>query len=114
MAESIRIRSKCDWYEHGKKSTKFFLNLEKKHDNQNQIHKLIIDEKEIDGDVEIFKENRKFQWNTFQKSVFQKCKWNWKIFIWYYYSVSQQQSNKSLWKRLIWNWFIQCNEKYAK
>ena len=26
----IRIRSKCKWYEHGKKSTKFFLNLDKK------------------------------------------------------------------------------------
>ena len=27
--EGLRIRSKCDWYEKGKKSTKFFLNLEK-------------------------------------------------------------------------------------
>ena len=53
--EGIRIRSKCDWYEHGEKSTKFLLNLEKKRGNQNQIRKLIIDEKEIDGDVEIFK-----------------------------------------------------------
>ena len=25
----IRIRSKCNWYENGEKSTKFFLNLEK-------------------------------------------------------------------------------------
>ena len=24
IAEGIRIRSKCDWYEHDKKSTKFF------------------------------------------------------------------------------------------
>ena len=31
------------------------MNLEKKHGNQNQICKLIIDEKEIDGDVEILK-----------------------------------------------------------
>ena len=54
IAEGIRIRSKCDWYEHGEKSTKFFLNLEKKCGNQNQICKLIIDEKERDGDVEIF------------------------------------------------------------
>ena len=28
-ANGIRIRSKCDWYEYGEKSTKFFLNLEK-------------------------------------------------------------------------------------
>ena len=45
----------CDWYQHGEKSTKCFLNLEKKRGNQNQICKLIIDEKEIDGDVEILK-----------------------------------------------------------
>ena len=29
IAEGMRIRSKCDWYEHGKKLTNFFLNLEK-------------------------------------------------------------------------------------
>ena len=30
IAESVKIRSKCHWYEEGEKSTKFFLNLEKK------------------------------------------------------------------------------------
>ena len=30
----------CDWYEHGEMSKKFFLNLEKKRGNQNQIRKL--------------------------------------------------------------------------
>ena len=25
----INIRSKCEWYQHGEKSSKFFLNLEK-------------------------------------------------------------------------------------
>ena len=30
ILDGIRIRSKCEWYEHGEKSTKFFLNLEKK------------------------------------------------------------------------------------
>ena len=29
-AEGVKIRSKCQWYEKGEKSTKFFLNLEKK------------------------------------------------------------------------------------
>ena len=29
ITEGIRIRSKCDWYEHREKSTKFILNLEK-------------------------------------------------------------------------------------
>ena len=60
IAEGIRIRSKCDWYEHGEKSTKFFLNLEKKRGNENQICKLIFDEKEIDGDEEMLKKYRKF------------------------------------------------------
>ena len=30
IADGIRIRSKCEWYEHGEKSTKYFLDLEKK------------------------------------------------------------------------------------
>ena len=33
----IRIRSKCDWYELGEKSSKFYLNLGKSHAVQNQI-----------------------------------------------------------------------------
>ena len=60
IAEGIRIQSKFDWYEHGEKSTKFFLNLEKKRGNENQICKLIFDEKEIDGDEEMLKKYRKF------------------------------------------------------
>ena len=47
FAEGVRLRSKCDWYEQGKKSTKFFLNLEKQQGNQNRIRKLIVNEKEI-------------------------------------------------------------------
>ena len=37
IAEGVRLRSKCDWYEQGEKSTKFFLNLEKQRGNQNRI-----------------------------------------------------------------------------
>ena len=29
MATGVKIRSKCDWYQYGEKSTKYFLNLEK-------------------------------------------------------------------------------------
>ena len=47
VSEGIRIRSKCDWYEYDKKSTKFFLNLEKQQGAQNKIKKLIIDETEV-------------------------------------------------------------------
>ena len=40
-------------------STKFFLNLERKHGNLNQNRQLSLDKKEINGDVEVLK-NRKF------------------------------------------------------
>ena len=36
-ANGIKIRSKCEWYEHGEKSSKFFLNLEKSHAIQGQV-----------------------------------------------------------------------------
>ena len=29
IADGIKMKSKCEWYEHGEKSTKLFLNLEK-------------------------------------------------------------------------------------
>ena len=34
------LRSKCDWYENGEKSTKFFLNLEKKRALNGTVKKL--------------------------------------------------------------------------
>ena len=46
IAGSTRIRSKCDWYEHGEKLTLFF-GLEKQRGSQNTIKKLIVDDKEI-------------------------------------------------------------------
>ena len=70
IAEGIRIRSKCDWYEHGEKSTKFFLNLEKKSGNQNHIRKLIIDEKQIDGNIEILKKTENFYETLFKTQSF--------------------------------------------
>ena len=73
IVEGIRIWSKCDWYQHGGKLTKFFLNLEKTHDHQNQIRKLIFYDKEIDGDVEIFK-NSKVSLMRFPKVSLSKMK----------------------------------------
>ena len=58
ITECIKIRSKCEWYERGEKSTKFFLNLDEKRGNQNQIRKLIFDKKEIDGDAKISKKSK--------------------------------------------------------
>ena len=44
IVEGIRIRSKCDCYEHGEKSTNFFLNLEKQRGSQNTIKTFVIDD----------------------------------------------------------------------
>ena len=43
---SVRIRSKCDWYEYGEKSTRFFLNLEKIWAQQNNIRNILKNGKE--------------------------------------------------------------------
>ena len=42
ITEGIRIRSKCEWYEHSQKSTKLFLNLEKQRGAQNTIKNFIL------------------------------------------------------------------------
>ena len=45
--EGAKVRSKCTWYEEREKSTKLFLNLEKKRARQGRIWKLIIGNQEI-------------------------------------------------------------------
>ena len=47
----VRMRSKCDWYESGKKSNKFFLNLEKNQASQGLIRTLVKNEKKINNRV---------------------------------------------------------------
>ena len=54
------IRSRCDWYEHAEKSSKFFLNLEKNCAVQNQIRTISCSEKEITEEKEINTELFKF------------------------------------------------------
>ena len=44
---TIRIRSKCDWYEHGEKSSKFFLNLERTRSTQSTIRNITKDKKNL-------------------------------------------------------------------
>ena len=56
IAEGIKVRSKCQWYEEGEKSTKLFLNLEKTKATQDTVKKLEINNKEINNPVEINKE----------------------------------------------------------
>ena len=44
---SLRIRSKFNWYENGEKSTKFFLNLEKYLATQGCLRTIIENKKEL-------------------------------------------------------------------
>ena len=45
IADGIRIRRKCEWYEHGEKSTKFFLNLEKSEASKPESGNLLLKKK---------------------------------------------------------------------
>ena len=47
ISNGIKIRSKCDWYEFGEKSNKFFLTLEKRQATQNIVRKMLSNEHEI-------------------------------------------------------------------
>ena len=51
----IRIRSKCDWYEYGEKSSKFFLNLEKTRATQSTIRNITKDKKNLNVMKELIK-----------------------------------------------------------
>ena len=52
-ANGIKIRNKCEWYEHGEKSSKFFLNLEKSRAIQCQVRTVIYNDKETNDETEI-------------------------------------------------------------
>ena len=52
-ANGIKIRSKCEWYEHGEKSSKFFLNLEKSRAIQGQVRTVIYNDKETNDETVI-------------------------------------------------------------
>ena len=56
LLKALKVRIKCQWYEQGEKSTKFFVNLEKTKATYGIVKKLEKDNKEIDNSVEINKE----------------------------------------------------------
>ena len=72
IADGIKIRSKCEWYEHGEKSAKFFLNLENKRGVQNGIRKPIVEEKEITNHKEISKNIKAFSETLFKRNFSKK------------------------------------------
>ena len=61
MINSAKICSKCEWYQHGEKPAKFFLNLEKQKANRtlNEDTKDITDLKEINAYIRKFYKNHK-------------------------------------------------------
>ena len=68
-AEGAKIRSKCEWYQHGEKPTKFFLNLEKQKAINTIVRHVIDDDKDINDLKEINACICKFYKNLFKKNV---------------------------------------------
>ena len=67
--DGIRIRSKSDWYESGKKSTKFFLNLEKSRSSQGVVRSTLKNKIEVKHQSEINNELYKFYKNLFKENL---------------------------------------------
>ena len=67
IAERTRVRSRCQWYEEGEKSSKFFLNLEKFNGTRSQIRKIIVNDQEIVDPNKILNEIRIFYESLFRK-----------------------------------------------
>ena len=65
----IRIRSKCDWYENGEKSTNFFLNLEKSCSCQGVVRSILKNKIEVKNQSEINNELYKFYKNLFKENL---------------------------------------------
>ena len=66
-ANSIRIRSKCNWQKYGKKSSKFFLSLEKSRAVQNQIRNILIGNTEVNNQKHINNELYLYYKNLFNE-----------------------------------------------
>ena len=71
--KGIILRSKSDWYEQGEKSTKYFLNLEKKNSIQNTIRKIFINKNDQDieckNDEAILDHTKTFMRNSLSVKV---------------------------------------------
>ena len=76
IATGVKIRSKWNWYRHGNKSTKYFLNLEKQKAVNGTVNKIIKDHMEITDQLKIQHELRMFYEQLFKKTI---CNANSKI-----------------------------------
>ena len=66
IADVIRIRSKCGWYEHDKKSTNFFKKIRKKTRISKYNKKPVADDKEITDETRILEHIREFYETLFK------------------------------------------------
>ena len=66
---SVLIRSRCDRYKHGEKSSTFFINLEKNRALQNQIRTISFSEKDITDEKVINTELFKFYEGLFEPKI---------------------------------------------
>ena len=69
IATGVKIRSKCDWYQYGEKSTKYFLNLEKQKAVNGTVKKIIKNDIEIIDQLKIQRELRMFYEQLFKKAI---------------------------------------------
>ena len=76
IATGVKIRSKCDWYQYGEKSTKYFLNLEKQKAVNGTVKKIIKNDIEITDQLKIQHESRMFYEQLFKETI---CNANSKI-----------------------------------
>ena len=67
--EVAKIRSKCEWYQHGEKPKKFFLNLEKEKAINTTVRRLTDEVKDITDLKEVNASICNFYKNLFKKSV---------------------------------------------
>ena len=68
-AEGAKIHSKCEWYQHGEKPTKFYLNLEKQKAINTAVRHLIDNDKDITELKEINTCIYKFYKNLFKSNA---------------------------------------------
>ena len=76
IATGVEIRSKCDWYQYGEKSTKYFLNLEKQKAVNGTVKKIIKNNIKIKNQLKIQHELKRFYEQSFNKII---CNANSKI-----------------------------------
>ena len=67
ISNGVKIRSKCNWYEFGEKSNKFFLNLEPNRATQSVVRKVISNEQEITDISKINNHILQFYQNLFKE-----------------------------------------------